>query len=169
MPKVILYLALVLLFAADQVRAETSTRQHLFKIERSKNANIVQYDAQVRPDGKLSTKDPVIAYWIRLAEQGQEQPLSWVQKTFAYGFKARPDRDKDTVELEMKADLARPILVTRAGEDYRARIVIDGADSWLEKIFIQAEGRGLSVKVEYVELFGVDVQSREQRYEKFIP
>jgi hypothetical protein len=162
-------LVLLIICAPALVFAEAANRQHLFKIERSKNANIVQYDVQLGPDGKLLEREPVVAYWIRLAEQGQVEELSWVQRTFAFGFKARPDPEKDSVELEMKAGLGRPITVVRDGSEYRATILIDGSYSYLDRIFIQSERKGISVKVEYVELFGEDVKCPDERYEKFIP
>jgi hypothetical protein len=148
---------------------EEVTRQHLFKIERSKNANIVQYDAQVSPDGKLLKKEPVAAYWIRLAEQGQVEKLSWIQRTFAYGFKAKLDRNRETAELDMAADFGRPIIIIREGDQYRATAPIDGSQSYLEKIFIQAHGKGIKVTVEYIELFGEDMETGEVRYQKFVP
>jgi hypothetical protein len=39
------------------IQADQSDRQNLFKIERNKNANIVQYDAQIGADGKLNSKN----------------------------------------------------------------------------------------------------------------
>ena len=44
------------------------TNQSLFVIERSKNANVVQYDARLTADGVLDPKEPVKVYWILLAE-----------------------------------------------------------------------------------------------------
>jgi hypothetical protein len=163
-------LVVLLMFSAPALlMAETPNRQHLFKIERSKNDNIVQYDVQLDPNGNLLEKAPVAAYWIRLAEQGQIEELSWVQRTFAYGFKTRPGRDKNTVEVEMKHGLGRPITVIRDGEVFRARAIIDGSPSYIDRIFIQSERKGMTIKVDYIELYGEDVQSAGERYEKFIP
>jgi len=151
------------------ILAATPDSQHLFKIERSKNANIVQYDAQVGLDGKLLKKEPVVAYWIRLAEQGQVEKLSWIQRTFAYGFKAKLDRNRETAKLDMAADFGRPIIVIREGSQYRATAPIDGSQSYLEKIFIQAHGKGIKITVEYIELFGEDMETGEAQYQKFVP
>ena len=89
-----LAILLTLLCAPQWVLAETAVRQGLFHIERNRNANIIQYDAQVGMDGKLLKKGPVVAYWIRLAEQGQAKKLSWAQKAFAYGFDAKLDDNR---------------------------------------------------------------------------
>ena len=167
--KISVLLILALTVAPLLTQAETPAQQHLFKIERSKNANIIQYDAQVGPDGKLVRKEPVVGYWIRLAEQGQVQELSWVQRTFAFGFDAKLDRNRERAELDMAADFGRPIIVIRNGDVYRATAPIDGSLSYLEKIFIQASGKGMSITVEYIELYGEDMETGEARYQKFFP
>ncbi len=56
MRKITAFLILALLGAPLLVQAETPARQHLFKIERSKNANIVQYDAQIGTRRKADEK-----------------------------------------------------------------------------------------------------------------
>ena len=162
-------LALALLYAPLPVQAETLARQHLFHIERSKNANIVQYDAQVGADGKLFKKEPVVGYWIRLAEQGQVKELSWIQKTFAFGFDTKLDKSRESAGLQMKADVGREINIIRNCDEYRATVMIDGALSYFEKMFIDASRKGFSLTVRYVELYGEDIQTGEARYEKFVP
>ncbi len=62
-------LMFTLFFVPVYLYAEASNRQALFKIERNTNANIIQYDAQIGTDGKLLKKEPVVAYWIRLADK----------------------------------------------------------------------------------------------------
>ena len=166
------YLALLtfaLMTAPAVVCAAQTGPQSLFKIERSKNANIIQYDAQLGSDGRLLKKEPVIGYWIRLAEQGQVQQLSWVQRTFAFGFSAEYHRDSDTATIDMVADIGQPITVKRVEGKYMAVIDFEGQPSQLERIFIQAHGKGISVTVEYVEIFGVDLKSGEPTYGKIIP
>ena len=162
-------LALTVLCAPLLAHADTQTSQPLFHIERSKNANIVQYDAQVAADGRLFKKEPVVGYWIRLNEQGQKQSLSWLQKTFAFGFETKLDKSRESVELNMKADVGQAIKIVREGDIYRATVIIDGAPSYFEKMYIDATRHGLSLDVRYVELFGEDMKTREARYEKILP
>lgn len=167
-----IYLALLtfaLMTAPALVCAAQTGPQPLFKIERSKNANIIQYDAQIGSDGKLLKKEPVVGYWIRLAEQGQVKQLSWIQRKFAFGFSAKYHRDSDTATIDMVADIGQPITVKRVDGKYMAVIDFEGQPSQLERIFIQAHGKGISVTVEYVEIFGVDLKSGEPTYGKIIP
>ena len=144
-------------------------RDALFHIERNKNANIVQYDAQVTPEGKLYSKEPVVGYWVRLAAQGEIKELSWVQKTFAYGFKVKLNKKENTATLDMAADLRRTILVKRVDGDFRAIAKIDGVESYIDKVFIHATGKGTSTKVNYIELHGKAIKGQAVQYERFSP
>lgn len=162
-------MALVLALDCTELLAQDAVSHPLFKIERSKNANIIQYDARSGPDGKLLKKVPVVGYWIRLAEQGQVKELSWVQRTFAFGFKTRLAKDRNSAEMDMVGDLGAPVSVIRVCDEYRATAPIEGKTSYLEKIYIKASGKGISVKVEYIELFGKDIETGADRYQKIVP
>jgi len=161
--------ALVLALVSAPLLAQDPVVHSLFKIERSKNANLIQYDARSGPDGKLLKKDPVVGYWIRLNEQGQRMELTWVQRTFAFGFKTRLAKDRESAELDMVADLGAPVSVIREGNVYRATVPIEGKTAYLDKIYIKASGKGIKVNVEYVETFGKDVETGEDRYQKIVP
>lgn len=144
-------------------------RDALFHIERNKNANIIQYDAQVKPDGMLDSMEPVVGYWIRLAEQGQVKELIWIEKKFAYGFTTKLNKGENTATLDMVADLGRTILVKRDSEDFRAIAKIDEVESYIDKIFINATGKGMKTKVKYIELYGKAVKGQAEQYERFVP
>jgi len=141
----------------------------LFRIERSKNANVVQYDVQLRADGRLDPKEPVVAYWIRLEKDGQRKDLSWIQRRFAYGFDTGYNRETGVATLRMKADLGREIRVVRGDEGYRAELVIDGRPAYIERIFIQSIEGGVLPEVEYIDFWGTDLETGEPRYERFEP
>lgn len=144
-------------------------QQTLFHIERSKNDNIVQYDALVDEDGRLNKRKPVVAYWIRPHKEDRIKQLSWIQRTFAYGFKAKLSKDRHSVTLDMVADIGRPIHVNFIDGAYRASIVIDGEESHIEKMYIHSVGSGTSTSVEYIDLHGSGVESGGAHYERITP
>lgn len=149
--------------------ADEPARDALFQIERNKNANTIQYAAQVQEDGTLHPKKPVTAYWVRLAEQGQEKKLTWTQRKFAYGFDATLNKDRHSVLLDMVLDLNRPILVKRDAQDYRAIVDINGVACFLDRVFIQAHGKGWSTRLDYIELYGKGIDNHEDQYERVSP
>jgi len=142
----------------------------LFRIERNKNANIVQYDARIGANGLLHEKEPVVAYWVRLAEQGQVKKLSWSQRKFAYGFKVKLDNDENTATMDLALNIGRNIVIKRGNKDYRkdyrAVIQINGVASYLEKMFIHASGKGISTRLNYIELHGNAVNNGDIQYER---
>ena len=162
-------LLIVMITASVWAQKAEPLRDALFHIERSKNANIVQYDAQLDSSGNLLSKEPISGYWIRHAEQGQVEELSWAQKKFAYGFKVKLKPEENTAKMELAAKLGRSITVMQSDNDYKAMTDIEGVASYLDRIFIHSSGKGLSTKVDYIELFGQSVSDQTEQYERFIP
>jgi hypothetical protein len=63
--------ALILSSVAGLMAAHIEVRQAtLFVIERSTNANVVHYDANIAADGQLDPRQPISAYWVMAAEDG---------------------------------------------------------------------------------------------------
>jgi hypothetical protein len=166
-----LKIALVLFFVIllPPVFAAEPTHDPLFHIERNKNANIVQYDALVDQNGNLYAKEPIEAYWVRLADDGKTKELTWVQKKFAYGFKVDLNKQDNSATVDMVANIGRSLVVKHNGEDYRAVANINSVESFITRIFIQASGSGTSTKVEYIEMYGSAVSNQEEQYERIIP
>lgn len=162
-------LTITLVLAPATLVAAEPAHQPLFKIERSKNANIVQYDAQIGTDGRLYRNEPVIAYWVRLAEQGQVKELNWIQRKFAFGFETNFHKKTDSATIKMVAEIGQPIEVRHLKGKYRAIVTLEGRPSELKRIFIRAHGKGISVTVEYLEIFGNDLKTDEETYVKIIP
>lgn len=148
--------------------AEPAT-QSLFRIERSKNANVVQYDAVLGGDGRLNAERPVVAYWLRLARDGSRRDLNWIERRMAYGFKARYEAKEDVATLDLAADVRRRIRVYAVDGTYRAETRIDGARAFLSRLFIQSDESGRIPEVVHIDFFGEDAESGEPRYERFEP
>src|SRR5450631_573292 len=85
MRRCLLFWAMAVL-GVSQVRSVT-----LFTIEKSSNANRVQYDARLTPEGHFDTRQPIVAYWIMAAEDGRRQELNVLERAKAYGFTLRRD------------------------------------------------------------------------------
>ena len=140
----------------------------LFTIEKSSNANRVQYDARVTADGHIDPHQPVVAYWIMAAENGRRQELNLLERAKAYGFTLRED-GKDSYRLWVVSHREKEIHVFRdSGGTVRAEAVIGGRVAWVDKIFIQMRKSFLLSFPEFGEMFGVDEETGEKRYEKVL-
>jgi len=152
---------------SQPVSAQAETRP-LFLIERSKNANVVRYDARLTADGKLDPGEPVIVYWVMLAEDGRREELNWIQRK-AYGFDIKPDPSVNGCKMTLAAAPQQQIAVKKEGDAVRAEVVIDGRPAVLEKMYINASDGLTGPKVHSIELHGKDVQTGEKRFEKIVP
>lgn len=164
----IVILLSLLLLSPSPCLATGLRAQHLFKIERNTNANVVQYDAQLAPDGALNAKEPIVAYWIMLAEDGRKEDLSLVEAKLAYGFKAWSEAPGQGVLVQLVAYSERKLRVYRANGSYRAEIPIDGHPAFLERIYVKSVDAAVLPKVEYLELYGRDTGTGANLYEKIL-
>jgi hypothetical protein len=151
--------------AAPPAAAQKRT-QSLFIIERSKNANVVHYDAQLTTGGEIDPNKPVIAYWIMLANDGHREELNWMEKKKAYGFSIKPDSSVNGYKMTVVTVPQGQITVKKDGDAVRAELVIDDRPAVLEKIYINASDGLTGPIVHYIELHGKDIKTGENRFQK---
>jgi hypothetical protein len=167
MKKVMLWFAALALLATPAA-AQIKTSP-LFIIERSENTNVVHYDARLTADGKLDPKEPVIVYWVMLAEDGRREKLSWIENKKAYGFTIKPAQSANSYKMTLVAVPERQIIVKKKKDAIRAETVINGRPAILEKIYINASDGLTGLKVQYIEMYGKDLKTGEKRREKMVP
>lgn len=162
-------LAFALLLGRAFGPAEDGCPAHLFIIERSKNANIVVYDANRNRDGGIASSEPVVAYWLLNGETGQREALNVVEWQSAYGFDVKPAEARGTFVMTFKAGSKRHLTIGTLNGCPAATAQIGDHEGILRRIFVKSKEGGLRPKVEYVELFGDDVTTGGALYEKFVP
>lgn len=158
----------ILVLLAGPAAAQIKTSP-LFIIERSKNANVVHYEARLTADGKLDPKEPVIAYWVMLAKDGHREKLTWMEKKKAYGFAIKADPSVNGYKMSLVAAPGWQITVKKEKDIVRAEAVINGRPAVLEKMYINASDGLTGPKVHYIEVYGKDLQTGEERREKMVP
>jgi len=141
----------------------------LFTIEKSSNANRVEYVAHLKPDGHINPQQPISAYWVMAAEDGRRQELNFLERAKAYGFTLRQD-GLDSYRLWVVSHKEKEIHVYRAltqdGPTVRAEAVIGGKLALVEKIYIQMRKTLLVNFPDFGEMFGFDKETGEKRVER---
>jgi len=129
----------------------------LFYIQRDPNSNTICYQLNVDRQGKLDTKNPVHAFWIRYPEGGAIKELSFIQNKFAYGLKVTPMGD-GAFELKSVAYTRSPLYLRKDSLNrYRVYIAVKRKEHVLKRIFVRIEGGSkLSPNVVYIELKVMD-------------
>jgi hypothetical protein len=138
----------------------------LFTIEKSSNANRVQYEARLLANGHLDPKQPVVAYWIMAAENGRRQELNILERAKAYGFTIRPDASPDSYKLRVVSHREKEIHVFKDSDTVRAEAMIGGRVALVDKIFIQMRKSFVLSFPEFGEMFGFDRQTGQKLIER---
>lgn len=138
--------------------------RNLFKIERSKNANIVMYDVFIDENGEINKRNPMDAYWMLYADKGQRQDLSTFDKK-AYGYKVKYN-EEGFYNLNLKA-VEDNIELKMVDGDPKAELMINKKPAYLTKVYVSSEDGFLGIpKVSYYTLTGIDTETGEEVSEK---
>lgn len=148
-----------------------SSSNQLFYIQRSSNINSIVYDANVGIDKKLDPENPVHTYWILHTQGGKKQELTGIQRSLAYGLHTRPvTGDLGSYDGYFFAYRKRKFVVklNPMGEPI-ALFPINGKMQILKKVFVKVDESGMMPSVISVELWGRDILTDKEVYEKFNP
>lgn len=142
---------------------------NLFYLQRQPNANTIMVDLNVK-NGKLDLNDPVHVYWIRFAEKGQKEELSWIQQTFAYGIHSKKVSD-DTYELNFVSYKKMKFRLQKEadGQWQVFTNLSNGKKMILKRIYLHVNGgRFWSPNIEYVELKGLEAGTNQEIRERIM-
>ena len=155
----------------DRFPTPPDAPNRLFYIQRSSNSNAVIYDANVLPNKNLNARNPVHTYWIRYADKGQKEELSTMQRTLAYGLYTDKIKGiEESYEGYFLAYRKRKFIVKMHTDGTPiALFPINGKMQILKRVFVSVDDSGFMPSVNYIELFGKDVVSGKDIYERFKP
>jgi hypothetical protein len=125
----------------------------LFRIERSINRNVVQFDVRLMENSDLPDSSPVFAYWI--LENGQQEELTPIQQKYAYGIYSQEKLAKNKFRILLVAFKDREIIIEKIRGSYRAVTSVNGKQSILEKVYVRSKETWTGFpQVFQVDLFG---------------
>ncbi len=130
----------------------------LFYLQRTSNKNTIVCDLNMA-NGRLNKSQPVHVYWIRYSDQGQQQELSYIQRTFAYGIQSTALPNEGGYEMHFAGSKKHSFYLLKSATDnkYNVYTTVNARKIILKRIFIKLNGGSFwSPKVEYVEVKGID-------------
>lgn len=134
-------------------------RQSLFKIERTRDADEVYYDVNLCADGSLYIENPVNVYWVRHTGDGRHDPLTWMQRRYAYGINIL-EREKDRVVFQFVSYNKMTFVVRRDPEGVFKVYMANSNETQVRIIRVFFEpGTSLIPSIEKVELHTLNSQS----------
>ena len=127
----------------------------MFYVQRTPNTNTIIYELNMK-NGELDNNDPIKISWIRYADKGQREGLSFIQRKFAYGLKVSKINDGKWKLLFAAYDKIPFYLMKSSAGNYHVYVEINGKLSVLDRIYIRIDPGGTfwSPNVKYVEFKG---------------
>ncbi len=145
-----------------------SKKAPLFRIERSKNKNIVQYNACLLQNNNISDANPVEAYWV--LANGQKEELNIVESKQAYGIESKEKLGENKFRILLAALKDRELIIQKTKGGYKALVKINGTLSILERVYVNSEEQVIGLpKVHYIDLFGRILQTNQPIKERMTP
>ena len=165
---IVFYILTFILLSAASGETLCDKRALLFRIERSKNKNFVQYDACLLQNKNISESDPVHAYWV--LTNGQKEELSILESKEAYGIQSKEKLGENKFRIVLAALKDRSLTVQKMKEGFKALTQINGELSILERVYVQSEEQTVGLpKVQHVDLFGRSLRTNKPVKEQIIP
>lgn len=115
----------------------------LFYVQRTINANTIVYELNTNKDGDINESEPIKAYWIKYAQGGKIDPLTFIQRKYAYGVKAKLiDKEKKTFSFEFVSYNKRQFYLSKSSVDNKYRVYgfVNNKLSVLNNICVKIEG-----------------------------
>lgn len=143
-------------------------KDQLFYLQRDPDINTIVYTLNIQ-DGKLNTSNPVLFYWIRYAEKGQIEKLSFIQRRMAYGV-SHKEIEPGIYELHLQAYKPLKIILSKSKNTgkYQAVVKIENDEVVLNSIFVRITGGSFfKPNVEYVEIVGHTLKNGKRIEHRF--
>jgi len=146
------------------------TNNSLFYIQRSNNASAIVYDGQRNKQGKLNPENPIHVYWLSYSEDSTRNELNYIQKKLAYGVHVYSSPKKDEYEISLVSYKKKKIHVfeNEKGE-MQANMVINGKMARFRNVYVEIAKNFFIPEISFVEVFGEDLETGQEVYEKIIP
>ncbi len=136
------------------------TEELLFFIQRNRNENTIVYDINLNADGSLNKRNPIEVYWRRYHKHGGIwKKLSWLELTFAYGYRSRKRDGYYGIKLTAYND--REIKLTLQDGKWIPFLTINGQSCILKNLYVYADESKFWPSVKYVDIYGVNTSTQQ--------
>ncbi len=143
----------------------------LFYIQRSTNSNTIVYVADLAGSGQLENAFSVRAYWRRFNTTGETKPLNYLEEKLAFGIVTSPSsKEKNAFNIHLTSFPQRVAVVKL--DERRTAIAITNMGRHRARLlyaYVAVDESSIFPWVNYVDLFGIDLESGKFLRERLRP
>lgn len=144
---------------------------YTFKIERSRDADIVYYLINLNDDNSLNLDTPLDIFWIKHSENNQKEPLTRIQRRFSYGMKYL-SISPHKIRFQFRATDQRDFLIQpiKNSKEYGVFTEVDGKIMQFKKMYIHfGNDSFLNPAINKIELHVYNPETGDIIVDTFIP
>ncbi len=170
----IIYLLLISVFISGFIYTSKPGKIHgnymLFKIDRSRDPDVVMYDVNLDDQDALNTEMPIRTYWKKNTQDGQFEFLTGIQKKLGYGLKFH-DVTKNKADFQFVSNIDRTFELRRSNDDhYRVFTISQGITVEVKSLYIYFKDDSFWFPgISKIELHGIDTATRNVVIDIIIP
>lgn len=139
----------------------------IFYIQRNLNKNTVIYTLNIDNNGFLNESYPMRVSWIKYTDGGIKTDLNFIQ-TKAFGYTSKKINNNAFEFVMDSYTRLRFFIGLNENNEYKIFTKINKKDAILSNIYVYANEFGLFPKVEYIELYGTDFETKWPTYQKIL-
>ena len=145
---------------------DTTENNKLFKIDRSRDPDVIMYDVNLNSRGELDKSSPINIYWIKNTEKGIIEPLTGIQKKFGYGLKFLSITD-DMADFQFVSYIERVFKLRKtANKKFKVFTVLNNNEVEVRRLYIQFEDKSFWFpSISKIEIYGIDANNGDPVHE----
>jgi hypothetical protein len=161
---------LLLVYSNTAYAQDKPLNYNLFKIDRSKDKNVVLYDINLTETGQLNSEKPITYYWIKNEKKGNLEALTWIQKKYAYGLNYLAITDEFATFKFVSYDKLTFTLKKSSDKKYHVFTKFDDKLVKVNHVFVQIDGGTFWIpNVTEVKIFATEVKTGKEVIKTIYP
>ena len=138
----------------------------LFKIDRSRDPDVIMYDVNLNSLGELDKSNPINIYWIRNTEKGIIKPLTGIQKKFGYGLKFI-SISENMADFQFVSYFDRVFKLRKTDNNqFKVFTISHNKKVEVQRLYVQFEDKSSWIpNILNIELYGIDTDNGNPVYE----
>ena len=172
--KAYIVLALIAVFSFGFSKSDDSMSlpgsYTLFKIDRSKDPDVVMYDVNLDSKGRLNTANPISVYWKKNSSEGQLEPLTEIQRKLGYGLRFQYVNE-DMAEFCFISNIDRTFELRRSGDNsFRVFTISQGIKVELQRMYVHFGNDSFWLpSISSIDIYGIEKETGSLVSENILP
>lgn len=153
----------------DEYPTPEYNKNNLFYIQKNTNTSVVMFEAVRNEVNEIDEKNAIHTYWIRYNEDSLTGELNYIERKLAYGTSVKKIEEQGHYTFTVVAFKNKTFEMFKNDKDeIQVNTLIGGEMARFRNVFLHIAKNFFIPEIDYIELFGEDLETGDAVYEKVI-